>query len=100
MRPWPWVSRYRLEEAERRWNVVDAERLRLLDLLLGRAAPERRVALEAGLPGVEPEDGIRPMGQGSEVSTSFTTPIDRVLARFDQAHRGGRIPVQFKARMN
>jgi hypothetical protein len=99
----PWVSRERLEEAEKRLTAADAERLRLLDLLLGGAVPDRRPVV-AQTRTVEPEidDGIRPITNNEDQGTqaSFSTPFDRVLSRFDAAHKGGKIPVKFQARTN
>lgn len=99
----PWVSRERLEDAERRLTATDTERLRLLDLVLGGAVPDRREHIRV----VE-----APQRQTEEVEThaernpeqgapaSYTTPFDRTQARFRTAFKGGAIPAAFKARMN
>ena len=99
---WPWVSRVRLEEAERRLEEANAERRRLLDLLLEGSAERartREMALRAEVDamGTEPDGGAPPPG-GSPV-LNFSTPFDRLEKRFDQAHAGGRIDKRFKARV-
>lgn len=90
----PLVSRERLDLAEKQLADSEAERRRLLDLLLRDTTPVRRQAAT-----VTEDDGIRAVTSPEEGSAvAFTTPIDRVLSRFDQAHKGGKIPAQFKAR--
>lgn len=80
---WPWVSRKRLEDAERRLTDSDTERRSLLKLLLERAdqaAPApRNVSVE--------EDSAK----------QFTTPFDTIGRRFDKSPDAKR--PQFKARM-
>ena len=78
---WPWVSRKRLEDAERRFTECDTERRDLLDRLLERQEK----------PAVKPNVSV-------EEDSTFTTPFDRIGARFDKAGPAARHP-KFKARM-
>ena len=100
----PWVSRERLEEAERRLTASDAERQRLLDLLLAGAVPDRTkqiqqaaaAAYAGGLAGTEKMEEI---DNESCQPVSFTTPFDRVLDRFGTTFGKGPIPAKFRARV-
>lgn len=97
----PWVSRYRLEEADRRLMAADTERLRLLDLLLGE--PDKHVAqARAAERHVEPvDDGIRPIPTTTEAPPmTFGNPFDRIEKRLEQSLKTGRVPDKFKARIN
>lgn len=94
----PWVSRARLEDAEARFAVVDAERRELLDRLLGDPRDHVRVSQARAVERVEEEPVEQSDVQGTPVS--FSTPFDRVLTRFDDARRGGKVSPQFRARMN
>ena len=100
---WPWVSRYRLEDSERRLATVDIERQRLLDLLLGGGAAQAlvRAPLKMPLAALAEDDGIRPVQEtpGDPVA-SFTTPFDRIEARFKNKFAKGNIPAQYRARAN
>ena len=97
----PWVSRERLAEAQKRLDAADAERVRLLDLLLDGAAPDRRreiaaveMADEAGNASVSVSVPARPV-------EAFSTPFDRMERRFAQTFpQGAKIPAKFMARVN
>jgi hypothetical protein len=96
----PWVSRERLEDAERRLNEANIEKLRYLDMLLSGAVPDRRVEVRAveAQPALQ-EDAAELPAQGQP--EAFGNPFDRIEKRMGQAMaNGGRIPIQFRARMN
>lgn len=100
---WPWVSRYRLEECERRLTAADAERVRLLDLLLEGGKDKRVVEpaprrLEVVRPAPIEEDRGEQPEQGAPIS--FSTPFDRLESRFGKTFQNGAIPAKFKARTN
>lgn len=82
---WPWVSRARLEDTERRLAESDAERRKLLNRLLDRDESMKmpgRVSIE--------EDSYNPV--------PFTTPFDKKIRDFEMAGAKARQP-QFKARV-
>lgn len=94
---WPWVSRLRLTECEQRLEKSEAERLRLLDALLGgdreRAQLKREVSAAEAL---ENEQAEEPESGKVE---QFTTPFDRLHQRFRNEHAGGKRPAaQYRAR--
>ena len=97
----PWVSRERLAEAQKRLEAADAERVRLLDLLLGGAVPDRRrdiaaveAADESGNASVSVSVPARPV-------EAFSTPFDRMERRFAQTFpQGAKIPAKFMAKVN
>ncbi len=97
----PWVSRERLAEAQKRLDAADAERVRLLDLLLDGAAPDRRreiaaveMADEAGNASVSVSVPARPV-------EAFSTPFDRMERRFAQTFpQGAKIPAKYMAKVN
>jgi hypothetical protein len=97
----PWVSRERLEEAERRLVSSDAERQRVIDILLFGAVPDHTKQIQA----VESTEDVKSIGPAEEIDNescqpvSFTTPFDRVLTRFDGAFSRRPKPAQFKARV-
>ena len=108
---WPWVSRERLAEAQKRLDAADAERVRLLDLLLGGAVPNRRQ--ESALAGVDAsradgrEAGVTQEAFESGTSSparpveAFSTPFDRMERRFAQTFpQGAKIPAKFMAKVN
>ena len=78
----PFVSRARFEDLQRQLGASGEERRRLLDLLLGDPNPRPQPAAV---------EETQPQQQ------AFTTPIDRVLNRFDRA--SGVDKARFKARM-
>ena len=83
--PWPWVSRARLEDVQRRFDAVDAERQQLLAELLS----------------VQTVEPVKPttINESQQSSVNGPTPHDRVLNRFESTFRGKTIPQQFKARL-
>lgn len=83
---------------EDRVAELDAERKRYLDLLLGGAVPDRRTEI-AKAERSEPEE-TTPVSIEQGTPVAYTTPLDRVQARFRLAHKNGRIPAQYKARTN
>lgn len=95
----PFVSRERLEEKDKQLNEANAERIRLLDILIETATSNgprmdythppqlREVAVEA------PE-----VGEANAAVQGFTTPFDRIGARFDQARASGGNFRQYRAR--
>ena len=98
----PWVSRERLAEAQKRLDAADAERVRLLDLLLGGAVPPDRrreiaaveAADESGNASVSVSVPARPV-------EAFSTPFDRMERRFAQTFpQGAKIPAKFMAKVN
>jgi hypothetical protein len=98
----PWVSRERLEEAERRLSASDTERQRLLDLLLSGVIPDRTkqiqqtAAYASGIAGAEqPDETDNELNQ----PVPFSTPFDRVLDRFGTTFGKGPIPAKFRARV-
>ena len=97
----PWVSRERLEEAERRLAASDAERQRLLDLLLSGAIHDCTKQIQRA-PLAEDADGIGPAEEVDNESNRpvpYSTPFDSVLNRFGTAFGKGPIPVKFRARV-
>ena len=100
---WPWVSRERFMDAERRCAAVDAERRRLLDLLLSPPVPAEEMRAKTvvqRVAEVESERATVAVVESAE-PIAFSTPFDRVLNRFDAVRQGkGRIPEQYRARMN
>lgn len=79
-----------------RVDELEAERRRMLDLLLGRVVPNRRAEVRA----VETTEE-RPIVDAEQGEpASFSTPFDSTKARFRAAHKGGAIPAEYKARMN
>ncbi len=107
----PWVSRERLAEAQKRLEAADAERVRLLDLLLGGAVPDRRREIAGAGVDVSRADG-REAGATQEALESgtssparqveaFSTPFDRMERRFAQTFpQGAKIPAKFMAKVN
>ncbi len=85
------VSRERFDDLRRQLVESEIERRRLLNLLLDKqsaASPDAQSA----------SNEVPTFDQGN--SAQFTTPIDRVLSRFDQNFKGGKqIPSQYKARI-
>lgn len=102
----PWVSREHMEDTQRllqaRVEELDAERLRLLNLLLEGAVPARQTPVRATERSIEeqpePSTDTTTAEQGTPVA--YSTPFDRTKARFNAAHKGGRIPAEFRARMS
>ena len=86
----PFVSRERLEDVQRQLLESEAERKRLLDLLLnGTAKPEP----------IKPAEHTE--HNTSEENSSlipFTTPFDRLEKRVSQALKDGKVPQQFRAK--
>ena len=103
---WPWVSRYRLEEAQQRLTAADQERLRLLDLLLeGNSDRERVRAMAASSEVVSISAEERRLEQEERAAAptkveQYSTPFDRVEANFDRARKGGVNMAKFVARVN
>ena len=96
----PWVSRERLEDAERRLNEANIEKMRYLDMLLGGAVPDRRAEAQAveAQPVVQ-EEANEPPAQGQP--EPFSNPFDRLEKRMGTAlANGARIPERFRARIN
>jgi hypothetical protein len=97
----PWVSRERLEETERRLAASDVERQRLLDLLLSGAVPDRTKQIQA----VESAEDVNSISLAEEIDNGsnhpvpFSTPFDRVLNRFSTEFGKGPIPAKFRARV-
>jgi hypothetical protein len=81
---WPWVSRARLEDVERRLAESEAERRALTERLLDRMEAPQPVKT------VSVEEDSSPL--------PYTTPMDSVLRRFDKAGANARKP-QFKAKV-
>lgn len=93
----PWVTREHHEETKRLLETRVAELCRenreLLDRLLMRNEPERHV--------VEPAVDAEPCAVAEQAAPqSYTTPFDSVLTRFDTTFRNGKVPNEFKARIN
>ena len=102
----PFVSRERFEAAE-------AERLRLLELLLGgapRGAQNRIATLTEetlppqpgtvrAVPRVESGTDSGAAEMDSAAPEPFTTPFDRLDRRFAAAQGKGKIPAEFRARL-
>lgn len=100
----PWVSRERLEEAECRLTASDAERQRLLDLLLSGAVPDRtkqiqQAAAAAYVGGIAGTEHLEEIDNDSKQPVPFSTPFDRVLDRFGTTFGKGPIPAKFRARV-
>lgn len=94
MRWWPWVSRERLEYVEAQLAISEAERHRLLGMLLGNEKPSR--------PHEQPVTAVAQAAEPSEVSgkiISFTTPFDSIEERARQAIKIRKMPPTFKARV-
>lgn len=96
----PWVSRERLEDAQKQLGEANAERQRLLDLLLSGAVPDRRQEIEqVNKPVLTMEQELRAGLHESQGSvTPFTTPFDRLNSNFAKAFPTGGVPAKFKAR--
>lgn len=94
---WPWVSRYRLEEMERRFLAADAERLQLLERLLGAEPVQMGQVRQIPKLVVNPLDEVVTATTGSEPE-QYSTPFDRTLSRFADAQKNGSIPAKFRAR--
>lgn len=100
----PWVSRERLEEAERRLAASDTERQRLLDLLLSGAVPDhakqvQQAAADAYAGGIAGTERLEEIDNDLNQPVPFSTPFDRVLDRFGTAFGKGPIPAKFRARV-
>lgn len=92
---WPWVSRARLSDMELRFNQEQAERIRLMNLLMEDKPAGGR---EAEIKAAEADDGIRPIVPESQGTIEgFNTPFDRLNVRFEQAKKSG-IDKKFRAR--
>lgn len=78
---WPWVSRERFEDLEKRFEEVDAERKGLLRDLLEREPAKPPVSVE------------------EDRAETFATPFDRIERRFSQTFNGKTPPPQFKVRV-
>lgn len=92
---WPLVSRKRFE---RRGRVMKQQRARIAELesenaQLAECALNwmRHRAESKAVPAETPE---------AQAPETFTTPIDRVLSRFDQHFKPGTIPGKYRARAN
>ena len=88
---WPWVSRHRLEECERRLKAADEERMRYLDLLLEGGEDRRRVQTMVR-PAEDPNFASEPQPPPNNEAIAFTTPFDRIEQRFAQSLAGGQRP--------
>jgi hypothetical protein len=101
MKKWPWVSREHLEDTkqlmQQRINELELEKRQLLDRLLARVTPERRMAVA---PVEEPEARAAAPIAEQGVPQSYTTPFDRIEARFAAVHKNGVYPEKFRARYN
>lgn len=101
--PWPWVSRVRLEEAERRLTKAEEERQRYLDMLLAGAVPDRRPEIRAAERQQERETDEEPEPREAPAEQtaprSYSNPFDSLEKRFDKTFAGGAVPAQFKARI-
>jgi hypothetical protein len=100
----PWVSRERLEEAERRLEASDVERQRLLDLLLSGVVPDRtkqiqQAAAAAYAGGIAGTERLEEIDNDLNQPVPFSTPFDRVLDRFGTTFGKGPIPAKFRARV-
>jgi hypothetical protein len=102
----PWVSRERLDEVQRRLDAAEQERWRLLDLLLpgigitGSCPPLERLPAEA--PATAAGTGAEPESETKAPPTveAFSTPFDRIEKRFERAfQKGTKIPAEFRARL-
>jgi hypothetical protein len=93
---WPWVSRERLEDAQREISELKQERRELLDRLL--AEPEK-VATTSTIR--EIDDGLRPVTAHKEENNilPFSTPFDRMEGRLAGALKSGPVPEKFKAKI-
>ncbi len=100
----PWVSRERLAEAQKRLEAADAERVRLLDLLLlGERQARRREAVELPTEWPAKEDGNASVSASNPARPveAFSTPFDRVERRFAQTFpQGAKIPAKYMAKVN
>ena len=83
---WPWVSRKRFEDLERRLKDVDTERRTLLKQLL-----EREVVTPAPV-------SVEEDSTAKHEPIAFTTPFDSIGRRFSAAGASATKP-QFKARV-
>lgn len=96
----PWVSRQRLEDAERRLTKADEERLRLLDLLLEGGAERTRthtMAAQAEVIPIDPREKLEREATPVDVE-QYTTPFDRIERNFTRALRSGPVSRKFVAR--
>jgi hypothetical protein len=99
---WPWVSRYRLEDAERRLTAADQERLRLLDLLLDGRSDRNQLRTMVAQSEVPPSE-FREEPESNQAPVSieqYSTPFDRIEARFEQARKSVGIDKRFMARVS
>ena len=99
---WPWVSRHRLEEAERRLTAADQERLRLLDLLLEGRSDRSRVramAAQSEVPPSEFREEREETAKPVDVQ-QYSTAFDRIEQRADQAIKARTMGRQFVARIS
>lgn len=79
---WLWVSRDRYDDLQRRLEASETERIKLMEFCLEKKAQPVPV-------------------QESEPQGNFSTPIDRILSRFDEAHKNGKkINSRFKVRVS
>jgi len=90
----PWVSRRAFEVVERQLAASEAERSRLLGMLLAKQLP---VASEQ-LP-VKPTTDHRPPTTDPPNVVPFTTPFDRIEQKVSAALKLKQVPEQFRARM-
>lgn len=89
----PWVSRERLEDAQRQLAESETERKRLLELLLVKPPV---ASISRGTQEMKSEKPAETRGP-----TSYTTPFDQIERRFSEAFKAGEIiPQKFKARIN
>ena len=77
----PWVSRERLDEAQKEIARLREENAAMIERLLDQPEPRKQVSVEE-----DKADGV-----------SASNPIDRVLVRFDRAPASEK--ARFKARM-
>jgi|HubBroStandDraft_5_1064220.scaffolds.fasta_scaffold104033_2 hypothetical protein len=84
--PWPWVSRERFDDLQKRFDKVEAERDRLLEIVIDLPTAKRSVSVE--------EDKAK-----EEPMAAYTTPMDKILLKFDRAYSNKTKPSQFKAKV-
>ncbi len=85
----PWVSRGRFEDLEKRLAQVMAERDRFLDSLL--SGPK-----DVPTPVLTTAQRPRPVKTADQPSNviAFSTPFDALESRFSKAHSAGKVPSQ------
>ena len=97
----PWVSRERLAEVQKRLEAADVERARLLDLLLSGAAPDKRREIAAVEAADEPGNASESVSAAARPVEAFSTPFDRVERLFAQTFpQGAKIPAKYMAKVN